>query len=79
MGADAGEGESAEGQRDRGGEGEAIIIIRAPFLSCVSYARAARSYSWGNHDDDGVNTNVERVRLLLDEEGILPVSSPRPI
>ncbi|KAL1510632.1 hypothetical protein AB1Y20_006933 [Prymnesium parvum] len=42
-----------------------------------SFARAAKAQEWGDPKDDGVATNVECVRVLLEDKGILPVKVSR--
>ena len=44
-------------------------------LSRASYATVAKSLSWGNPEDDGVGTNVERIRFLLEDEGVAPIKT----
>ena len=39
------------------------------------YATTAKSLSWGNPEDDGVFTNIERIRSLLEDEGVTPIST----
>lgn len=46
--------------------------------SLRSYAARAKGLSWGDPNDDGVGTNVEYVRSLLEDEGIAPVRECLP-
>ena len=41
------------------------------------YATKAKALTWGDPQDDGVKCNVDCMRSLLEDEGILPVDSAR--
>jgi len=70
------------------GVGPKTAHIRDLHRSCVSYidkaldetssfVTTAKTLSWGDPHDDGVGTNVERMRFLLEDEGIVPINTAR--
>jgi len=54
-----------------------VPYIDAALDDSSSYATTAKTLSWGDPADDGVGTNVERMRSLLEDEGIEPINTGR--
>ena len=49
--------------------------IDAALDESSDYAHTASKLDWGDPNDDGVATNVEAIRTLLDDQGISPVNA----